>query len=182
MSSLPLFLRQMEIVTEGLRLTLANVTHRFDLHALRFKFTTLRVQLEGLYLFSFCMHAFTYPVDQLEQLYTSCNIPFIDMHLVWTYWSAKTFIICFNPYRPYLSVFFFSLSFLCLNSSSFVPFFFIPQGEATNMYLLDEMPKSKWWLTSHFAERTFMPRHYQCSPNNATCTLVDLIGNSGACV
>ena len=34
-----------------------------------------------------------------------------------------------------------------------------------------------WWLTTHWAERSFMPRHYSCDPThapNTTCTLKQL--------
>lgn len=53
------------------------------------------------------------------------------------------------------------------------------QSETFDTYLLNEYPESHppWWLTTHFAERAFMPRHFSCNEkhvNDDTCTLNDL--------
>ena len=61
-------------------------------------------------------------------------------------------------------------------------------SETFNMHVANELPLEPWWLTTHFAERTFMPRHFSCSGDglvgsnsstheddaSKTCTLVDL--------
>ena len=38
------------------------------------------------------------------------------------------------------------------------------QSETSDTYVLNEAPLQPWWLTTHFAERSLMLRHYSCSP------------------
>lgn len=49
-------------------------------------------------------------------------------------------------------------------------------SEGTDTYVIDELPREPWWLTTNFAERSFMPRHWSCniSTPNKTCTLREL--------
>ena len=51
------------------------------------------------------------------------------------------------------------------------------QSDAVDTHVLrSEGGGQPWWLTTHFAERAFMPRHYSCdrATPNATCTLRQL--------
>jgi len=49
--------------------------------------------------------------------------------------------------------------------------------ETYDTYVRDPTPSSAWWLTSHFIERTVMPRRYKCDPSSASsCTLQQLQG------
>ena len=47
------------------------------------------------------------------------------------------------------------------------------EGSGLDTFVKDELPNA-WWLTSHFAERSFMPRYYKCAAATSTCTLNDL--------
>jgi hypothetical protein len=49
-------------------------------------------------------------------------------------------------------------------------------GETNDVYVLQQLEKKPWWLTSFNAERSFMPRHYNCDKTrpNTTCTLKQL--------
>ena len=38
------------------------------------------------------------------------------------------------------------------------------QSETSDTYIMNEAPLQPWWLTTHFAERSLMLRHYSCSP------------------
>lgn len=51
------------------------------------------------------------------------------------------------------------------------------QSETSDTYVMNEAPLSPWWLTTHFAERSLMLRHYSCSPQHlnerGVCTFQD---------
>ena len=49
-------------------------------------------------------------------------------------------------------------------------------SEVADTFVLDPPLESPWWLTTHYAERSFMPRHYSCNPATPgkTCTLREL--------
>ena len=52
------------------------------------------------------------------------------------------------------------------------------QSEDFDTFLLGEYAAAgaaPWWLTTHFAERAFMPRHFSCSGSlNSTCTFSEI--------
>ena len=51
------------------------------------------------------------------------------------------------------------------------------QSETSDTYVMNEAPLKPWWLTTHFAERSLMLRHYSCSPERlnerGVCTFQD---------
>ena len=48
--------------------------------------------------------------------------------------------------------------------------------EAHDTYIRAPAVSNPWWLTTHFVERTFMPRRYKCTPGPGagSCTLQEL--------
>ena len=51
------------------------------------------------------------------------------------------------------------------------------EREGHDTYVKDPQPQERWWLTTNFVERVFMPRHYRCSPSSpapGTCRFSDL--------
>ena len=40
-------------------------------------------------------------------------------------------------------------------------------SETADTFVASPLPESPWWLTTHFAERSFMPRHYSYDPSRS---------------